>query len=274
MSANPANSAYLWHNLYVSTSDHERVAIALHNSLQEQGYISYDPFAGGMGTPPGLTETVKMFVAPSQDNWVRILGEVPASITLPFTYLRGWVGEHSAGFSAWEGNTALQITDFLRAPYTSVEWDQLINRAVDNTARMDNTSALPAELRHMAEQNKINPAQAESMFNRLTGQLFNKMDKQSGGTAKTLQTQAKQVLHNPMAVDWSRGWAARLAALASLLILPDNWRTPDFITLRDAYQVARRLKKSPKALLMNDEKVALGMVDNAIDYQPVYMGKS
>jgi len=55
--------------------------------------------------------------------------------------------------------------------------------------------------------------------------------------------------------------------------LPANWRDPDFETLREAYQVARRLAKTPSAQLMPDERGALNSVPDAIHYEAVYVGK-
>jgi len=58
-----------------------------------------------------------------------------------------------------------------------------------------------------------------------------------------------------------------------LTTLPTNWREPDFDMLRDALQVARRLKLNPRASLLPDEGMALARVSKAIDYLPIYMGR-
>ena len=49
--------------------------LVLRSALEGAGYAPYDPFPGGTGTPPGLAQWTRLFVAPAQDGWVRVLGE-------------------------------------------------------------------------------------------------------------------------------------------------------------------------------------------------------
>jgi hypothetical protein len=62
-------------------------------------------------------------------------------------------------------------------------------------------------------------------------------------------------------------------ALAGVLALPANWREPDFDAVREAYQVARLLRRNPRSQLMPDEQAALKIVPGALEYQAVYVGK-
>jgi hypothetical protein len=80
-------------------------------------------------------------------------------------------------------------------------------------------------------------------------------------------------MSGPPKVDWNSAPARQLVALADALTLPVNWRTPDFDPLKEAYQVARRLERNPRASLLPDEKESLAAVPDAGAYQPVYMGK-
>ena len=74
-------------------------------------------------------------------------------------------------------------------------------------------------------------------------------------------------------IDWNSAAGRELTAIMDGLTVPANWRDPDFDTLRDAYQVARRLRRTPSAQLMPDEQAAIKAVPNAIEYEAVYMGK-
>jgi len=65
-----------WHALFVPLEDAAHVEAALRAALADLGYQPYDPFPGGSGTPPGLIALVRSFVAPPQEGWTRVLGEL------------------------------------------------------------------------------------------------------------------------------------------------------------------------------------------------------
>jgi hypothetical protein len=123
---------------------------------------------------------------------------------------------------------------------------------------------LPEDVRAMAGQ--VNPAQAQKMFERLSGTLMKKAS--PGGNAAD---EARMMLagHAP---DWNSVGGQRLRALMACLTVPDHWREPDFVTLRDAYQVAERRQRKPDARLYPGDAKAIHSVPNALDYTPVYGG--
>ena len=55
-------------------------------------------------------------------------------------------------------------------------------------------------------------------------------------------------------------------------VIPE-WGNPDFVPLRDAYQVLSRLKRRPNATLYAGDQEAMDAVPNALEYRPVYAGK-
>ena len=91
-------------------------------------------------------------------------------------------------------------------------------------------SALPSELDHLARSRNVDPAQAARLMDRLTGSLFGKLDRQSGGEAGAARNQARALLQSQGkgSPDWAGAGGRRLAAMAALLTLPTTWRDPDF----------------------------------------------
>ncbi|MEP7285077.1 MAG: hypothetical protein ABI947_04835 [Chloroflexota bacterium] len=271
-----------WHTLYFRTDDTPAVIVALVDALQQSGYQRYDPFAGGTGTPPGLQTLIRHFVAPAQDGWVRVLGtpdpDLLPSLSAGFPMLHAWLTDTDSGLEVYSngaldeqglnvyllpGNTIEQLARAQQGSRPS-----LVDRTEERLPDL-----LPDSVQQMARDYNVKPEQASKLMDRLTGQLFGKLDRKSDGEASTMQTQARALLAGTGQINWNSPAAQKLKGLASVLALPANWRDPDFDMLRDAYQVARRLRKSPNAQLMPDEQSALKAVPQAIAYEAIYVGK-
>ncbi|RPH54745.1 MAG: hypothetical protein EHM89_18140, partial [Acidobacteria bacterium] len=69
-----------WQQIYVQTEERACVETALNEELARLGYHAYDPFPGGVGTPPSLKDFVRMFVAPAAATWVGIAGLCPTGV--------------------------------------------------------------------------------------------------------------------------------------------------------------------------------------------------
>jgi hypothetical protein len=267
-----------WHSLYLPTADAPAVAAALVDTLQQHGYQRYDPFAGGSGTPPGLKVFIRHYVAPAVDGWVRVLGDpdpvVFSDLSSRWTLLHGWLSDSDSGIEVYENRAA--VPDGLSAYLRSGKTDNDLKRALQGavpTAADRPASILPDDVQQLAQDYRVNPQQANRMIDRLTGQLFGKLDRQSGGEASAMQAQARALAMGGNRPDWNSAAGQRLKALASVLTLPANWREPDFIAVRDAYQAARMLRRNPNARLMPDEQAALKALPNALVYEAVYMGR-
>src|SRR5258706_11665618 len=99
----------LWHSLYVSTDtiypDGTTLSGAVAAALATVGYQRYDPFPGGIGTPPGLTTFVKLFVAPAQDGWVRVLGDpdpvLPSLLSQSAPVIDAWINDALSGIDVY-----------------------------------------------------------------------------------------------------------------------------------------------------------------------------
>jgi hypothetical protein len=57
------------------------------------------------------------------------------------------------------------------------------------------------------------------------------------------------------------------------LTIPLGWISPDFVALRDAYQLHERRRRNPNAMLYPGDAEAMAAVPNALDYAVVYAGK-
>jgi len=270
-----------WQRLYIPNSEQGEVVAALADAYEERGFKRFDPFPGGTGTPPGLKETFRHFVSPSQEGWVMVIGTTSTDLALTMPYVRAWIDASGSGWEPYRDGKSdpAGITAYLKAGKTGADIESIQGRpmlGVVETAA-PTTSSLPPDVQKLAQERGVNADQANKMIGRLTSQLFGKMDRQSGGEASAMQQQAQAALSKAMSgpakVDWNGAPARQLIALATLLTIPVDWRAPEFDALREAYQVARRLERNPKAALLPDEKEALGAVPNAGAYQPVYVGK-
>jgi hypothetical protein len=273
-----------WHSLYVRSEDSSAVAEILLNSLGGLGYKPYDPFPGGLGTPPELKTFIKHFVAPAKDRWVRVLGEADQAVielvSQKFAVLHAWLTDTNSAIDAYSDGKldALGLVRHLLPNKSAEDLDKaqtgLFPVIVEKTPTTDpQVILLPPEMAQMMNEHNVQPEQASNMISRLTAQLFNKMDKGLGGEASRMQVQAQSMLAKAQGVNWNSPAGQKLRSVASLLILPASWRDPDFDTVREAYQVARRLQRNASAHLMPDEESAIKALPDTLSYQPVYVGK-
>lgn len=280
----------IWTSLYVSLTDAAAVAAALQSLLTDKGYQPYDPFPGGAGTPLGQKETVRLFVAPPQDNWVRVLGQLDQDLlpdlshSLKAPVLYAWLDEQDGGVVLYRDGQRHDDPDSFAAYLqqgTSVEKLQQAFAGKLKVSPVESgeppvmvvgADALPPELQQFAADQGVDPKKADKLAKRLTDQLFGRMSKQSGASPEE-QEQARSVLMGGGHDIWNSLPGQRLRAIAEQLKLPANWRLPTLETLRDSYQVHRLRQAKPRMPMIPPDQEALKAVPNALDYLPVYMGK-
>ena len=278
-----------WHSLYLRVEDFPdtpTAAAALQDALSREGYQPYDPFAGGSGTPISLKTFVKCLVAPPQDGWIRILGEpgnpVKAMQTAVVELSAGrpilwaWLsGKDEGGLTPYRDGqlSADGLGVYLRPDKTADDLARALGGTMPTVIEVSSGGMLPDDIQRLAQKGNVDSNQAAKMMDRITSQLFGKLDRASGGEASTMQDQARALAMGGNRVDWNSPAGQRLRALATVLMFPTNWREPDFGAVRDAYQAARMLRKNPRAMLMPDEQAALKAIPNANDYEAVYVGK-
>jgi hypothetical protein len=255
-----------WHSLYIPADDPAPIAERLRTALQALGYTLYQPF-GLMPTRP-YKQSVRLFVAPARAGWVRIIGEPTAALVAelaadwPVLWLS--LARDRAGIQAFARGGE---------PVEPVELSGAAAAQVDR-ARQDAPSAteaalpglplavLPSDVQKLAAN--VDAQQAGRLFERLSGELM----KRAGGDMQA----ARGLLDPKDAPDWASDGGARLFALAQSLGLPDSWRLPDFISLRDAYQAGERRRRKPDAPPFPGDDQALAAAPDALDHTPIFGG--
>ncbi len=274
-----------WYRLFVLSKDTAHVATLLRTPLEARDYVPFDPFPGGTGTPPGLTETVRLFVAPPQGEWTSVLGEYPVDLLPDFsreigaTVVYGWLTEEDGGLALYRAGTRHDDPNAF-APYLRPgQSREVLPRAFAGEIKVEvldsdqppvavlGAEALPPELQQLAEDQGADPVKASKMFEKVSNKLLKRM----GGGEE--QDQARAMFMGGGQNVWNSLNGQRIRAIIGVLNLPDNWRVPSFQTMRDAYQVHRLRQRAPRLMLMPGDKETMDAVPDALDYMPVYLGR-
>ncbi|MBC8170705.1 MAG: hypothetical protein H7X77_03505 [Anaerolineae bacterium] len=262
-----------WHSLYLPSTDTEQIASTLKTSLTASGHTLYDPF----GVMPGsyvYKQAVKAFVAPPQGNWTRLL--LAADTPLPAINI---IALSSIGFCLAVSlvDQTAEITVYvegqlqddalealsaclklppgdLRAAMTT-PGGQIANR----TSNIIPLQGLSDDVQTMAAG--LNPRQTQKMFDKISSKLL-KGDQQSA---------ARELLQSGT-VDWSSAGGQQISTLMQALAIP-HWLEPDYVALRDAYQLHNRRRRNPNASLYPGDAEAMAAVPDALNYSPVFAGK-
>jgi hypothetical protein len=277
----------IWYSLFLPKADPEEVADKLRAVLATRDYKPYDPFPGGTGTPPKLSETVRLFVAPSQDDWVRVLGQPVESllddfnerIAIPVIY--GWLTDEDGGFALYQDGKRHRDPDDFKAYLRRDKSPDLLKRAWEGKIPVPvleseqppvavvNMADLPPDIQELAAEKNVDPKKANKLAERLSATLFGKLQ----GGSKEEQEQAKELIQGGGRDNWNSLNGQRVRAIAGLLDLPENWRLPALETVRDAYQLHRLREKNPRMPLMPGDTAVMKAIPDALDYRPVYMGR-
>jgi len=252
-----------WRSLYLPFADKNAITTAIDAALIALGYQRYDPF----GIVPGKAypQAVRLFLAPERGGWTRLIGESDAALLPELSRLAPVLSieldDTKAHISAYADGAASALeTAFVRSARTP----DCLAFALEQTGSSGSAAlggvaldALPGDVQALAQN--IDLKQANSMFARLSGSLAPK----SGGAPSDLLQQPH----------WNSAGGAQITALMDCLGVPD-WRDPDFVTLRDAYALHERRRRSPNARLYPGDAETLAAVPNAFDYTPIYAGKT
>lgn len=275
-----------WHGLFIPDADASAVAEALRALLVRRGCAPYDPFPGGTGTPPELSALIRLFVAPAQDGWVRVLGDLDAALlpdlaaALDRSLLAAWLGEDGGGFALVSADGARHediaaFAPYLRAGATPSD----LRRAFAGETRVaplesDAASAdLPPGLHDVAREQGVNPQQAGKLFERLSEGLFGKLAGQSGESDEE-QARARAVIMGGGRDAWNSLHGQRVRAIAETLALPANWRLPSWDDVRDAYHAHRMRERYPRMMALPGDHESLAAVPDIAGYLPVFMGRA
>ena len=263
-----------WTSIYCRASDPALVEAALRQHLPALGYEVYEPF--GLIPPKAYAQTVKLFVAPAQDGWVRVIGAADDAVLGGLNAfppaLRITLNGEEADFTVPGGDVTAALRDYLRPGSTPEDVLGAIRGPMIVPPRTAPAQppvmavpleALPEDVRGML--GKVDSSAAESMFNRLSGTLMNKV----GGQAEAAQA----LMAANAGPDWESIGGARIRALLNCLTVPsEGWQAPDFTALRDAYPLHARRQRKPDARLYPGDAEALAAVPDALAYRPVFGG--
>jgi hypothetical protein len=263
-----------WMSIFCRADDPGGIEAALRQQLTTLGYEVYEPF--GLIPPKAYAQTVKLFVGPGRGGWVRVIGTVDDAVlaglsAFPPALCVSLNGDE-ADFSVPGGDVVSTLADYLRPGSSTEDVIAAIRGPMIVPPRTAPAQppvmavpleALPEDVRGML--GKVDSGAAESMFNRLSGTLMNKV----GGQAEAAQ--ALMAANAPP--DWESIGGVRIRALLNCLTVPpDGWQMPDFTALRDAYPLHARRKRKPDARLYPGDAEALAAVPDALDYRPVFGG--
>lgn len=278
-----------WHSLFVPRAEAEPVAAALRALLEADGFRAYDPFPGGMGTPPALRDMVRAFVAPPADGWVRVVGEVPADVIpalsgrLGAAVIAGWLTDEGGGFALYQDGARHDDPAAFAALLKPGRSPDLLARAFAGELPVPavdpeqpsvvavGLDALPPKLQARAQDKHIDADKAAKMFDRVSGNLFRKV---GGGEDREEQARARELVMGQGHDRWNSLAGQKVRAVAEVLDLPPNWRLPTLETVRDAYQVHRLRERAPRMALMPGDKETMQAVPDALAYLPIYFGRT
>lgn len=270
----------LWQTLVVVNLPALSIADSVRDLLKVNGYKTYDPFPGGLGSPIGKVSRLRMFLAPTAASWVRLLvatdDDVPhnlvttlaQSLQTPIIWPQliddqqfsvGYVTATGEIDATWES-----LRPYLKDDLSVADLTAAAQQAVVISRQNAN---LPADVQQMATAHGIEMDQVDKLMGKMTRRLFGK--DQEGDALQ----QAKAGLASQATVDWNTVSGTRLISVMGCLTIPDEyWRLPSWDALTGAYQVARQRQRGQNDLLSTDA-TALAAVPNALDYTLLYFSK-
>ena len=268
-----------WNSLFcLLDSDIES---ALKQSLEKLDYTLYDAFdlVPGKAYP----DTLKTFIVPATGKWTQILVDdetelddletlaeaLSAHGLVLYTQLdmdEGILDLYQHGEVVPDMMEELaphlldgkSADDLERAHHEGLPLP-VIDPELDEQEQILAIDDLPDDIRNMTQG--INMGSAQKMFQRMTGNLMARG-----------QAQGAQDMLNSDKLDWNSEGGMFVRGVLSCLIQGDGWLSPDFPTVRDAYQRHIRKQRRPNAKLYPGDQQMMDAVPNALAYVPVYGG--
>lgn len=262
--------AIIWDSLHFSSEQSaDTLTTWCAETITMLGYTLYNPFTALTGK--AYAQSIRLFLSDCGGGWWRLIGEfpadLPAHLASDMTILHLHLRDTSAEVRVFADNTQrplIALTDWLGTGYTLADLDRALAQTIPPPppqAEMP-LHALPDDVQRMAQG--VNPKHMNRMFQKIMGGVSKVM----GGNLT-----AANALLQPTLPDWGRDAGAKISTFMRCLNIPEGWHTPDFITLRDAYQLHRRLERHPNAPLLAGDREAMNAVPDALRYIPIYGGK-
>ncbi len=248
-----------WCGVYLHSPDTDAIHAALTEVMAAAGYRPYNPFPGGAGTARQARELVRVFVAPPEAGWTRLIGclaETQAlAAQLGTPVLLAWAKDDAAHLQAFG---PASLTDFLRAGVSEADVWRAPDAAPD-------AGQLPDELSAFAAAQGVDPQKAQQLFNKRARQLAGKLGGDADDPLATLQGGR---------FSWQSAAGQQVRHMLACLTVPaPYWHQPDFKTLAGAYQVACLLDIDEDAPLLPGDEALLDAVDYPLDYRLAYFAR-
>lgn len=262
-----------WQNLYLWSEQPQLTIEAIQHYLNEQSYTLYNPF----GRFPGMAYpvTLKTFVSPAQSSCIRILFEgneldtLAAHLSQIADCLAIALDGRMAFLHFFRAGELIDLMTGLpdyTKPNASNYLEAVLKADSHNLPTLHQgkigdvpLDALPDDVQQMAKQ--LNAKQVNKLFQKISKKLMKSVGQHDPRTL--MQTQS----------DWDSQGGQYIRALMACLSIPDNWREPDFATLRTVYALQSRQQYDSSTPLFPGDEAALIAVPNALDYVPIYGGK-
>lgn len=272
-----------WCSLFLPCADPSYpalIAARLRDGITRRGYTLYDPFA----LMPGMAyaRAVKWLVSAARDGWVRVfaapetdslagsrhiaaaLADDPFALCLVLA-----VDEETAIIDACaqgeRADVVGALSPFLRADKTPDDLHAALTArdvAAGVPAGLDVRALLPDSLQ--GQLDAVQSQQAQRLTERLSQNLLGKLGASAAGAHDLVRAAAV----------WDGAAGQRVAAFASCLTLPDDWRTLDYATAREAYALYKRRERSPNLRLLPGDQSVIDAVPDIAGYYAVYAGKN
>lgn len=254
---------------------------ALQQTLISLDYNLYNAFdlIPGKAYP----DTFKTFIAPDSGRWTHILVDNTTAID-DLEWLAESLSKHGIVLLAHLDNSEATLKLYDEGAEIDLE-SGLLHHALDGkkahplSLALEGRLALPIIEPEADEQSQIlaiddlpddmrqlaqglKPSGTQNLFQKLTRNLM------GGGDAE----RAQQLLHADK-LDWNSEGGMIIRGVLPCVIAGDSWLSPDFVTVREAYQRHVRKQRRPNAKLYPGDQQMMDAVPNALDYTPVYGGQ-
>lgn len=251
-----------WNSLYLQSADTQAVINTLNQTLTAPAYEIYDPF-GARPIVRAITDAVRLFVAPPQGGWTRLITapDAPADETVKRALsqhgllIAAAIDGADASIQAYKDGAPVDVRAALAAFGGG---DSLENALVP--VKPDRRGKIPM----------VVPEDALPKMLKVDAGRFGRLaDKISGRALKPHEKQAAGAFLNDVLVDWASPAGQQIVALLLLLKVP-GWVEPEYAPLRDAYALLTRRSRNPNIRLLPGDQQILDARPDALDYVPFF----
>lgn len=261
-----------WNSLYLSSEQPQQIIDIIHDYFDREGYTGYNPF-DDLPTR-SYPQTLKMFLAPAQAGWSRLLldddsdsgiiEELAAQISKVCDCLSVRLEGNIGTIHGFREGHHINLAQWAQA-YSDCDITAILNTEVFHLTPLNDgqigdipLSALPDDIQQMAQE--VNAKEANKLFEKLSNRLLKAIGR----------NEARNLINEQL--NWDSQGGQYIRAVMDCLNIMDNWRHPDFITVRTAYTIHAQSLRGIHETFAGDEDT-LKAVPNVLAYTVLYGGK-